>query len=255
MELYNCSLYSSRPDYGLRPCFVSDLRDHVGFSSLYQVTRETANAIIEAGTTQGFKGVVWSERLWIDVDSYEAADATESKLKELGHDYIAYDTGGRGAHFGVSRFARPSHLLPQQDRKWVESHFPGADKSIYTHLHPFRLPGTKHEKTGGVKRMVCESKGSTLVLPPFKREQLEAPKASSSQRGSKSIFACYRVIREMKDSPEGRHPNLVRLLYALKDQAGVSKEEAMFWCNEWNKLQSNPKEYWELEKAILSIYV
>lgn len=257
--LYQYGLYSSSATYGYTPVFVHrdslDGNGYKGFSSLYLVTQEAAEAVVKAGTTQGFKGVVWSERLWLDFDSYEAAEQAELKLITEGVDYVGYDTGGRGAHFGILRNTAPSHLLPLQDRKWAEEHFPEADKSIYTHLHPFRIPGTTHDKTGGVKRLVCEQRGSAIVLPQFKKEQLHISTPSSSEGRRKSIFNCYRVMREMTPSTNGeRHYSLVRLIYALKDDAKVSKEEALYWCNEWNKILLEPKSDAELEKAIQSIY-
>lgn len=258
-QLYQYSLYSNSATYGNTPVFIhrDSLLDssYKGFSSLYQVTEETAKAIVEAGTTTGFKGVVWSERLWLDFDSYEAAERAESVLIKMGVDYVGYDTGGRGAHFGLLRTTRSSHLLPLLDRRWVETRFPEADTSIYTHLHPFRLPGTTHEKTGGIKRVVCEQRGSAIILPKFKKEQLHFSALAGGQRGRKSLFDCYRVMREMKPCFNGeRHYSLIRLIYALKDDAGVTKQEALYWCSEWNKLLSEPKSDGEIEKALQSIY-
>lgn len=252
-------LYSSRPTYGAQPTFIASgllfNTDYTGYASVYAVSKDTAEAIVETGTTQGFKGVVWSERLWLDFDSYEAADRAESKLKEMGYDFIAYDTGGRGAHFGVLRGAYPSHLLPAMDRQWVEEHFPEADKSIYTHLHPFRLPDTVHEKTGRKKRVVCEFRGSTLILSPFKKEELRITPTTRSEGRHKSLFNNFRVMREMRPLVNGeRHYSLVRLVYALRDDAKVSKNEALYWCTQWNLLHTVPKEDCEIVKAISSIY-
>jgi hypothetical protein len=47
---------------------------------------------------------------------------------------------------------------------------------------------------------------------------------------------------------------MVRLLYALKNDAGVPMDIAMWWTAEWNKMLSEPKEEHEIEKAVRSIY-
>ena len=232
MAGYIYSLFSSTADYGISPNFVditkSDLR---GFTSLYQVTEETAKAIEQAGTVKGFKGIVWSKRLWLDFDDEDAARRANGKLKEMGYDYVCYTTGNRGCHYGILRSHAPSHLLPLLDKAWVKEHFPEADLSIYTHLHPFRIPGTLHQKTGKPKVLLSEQRGRTLVLPPLKREEVYT--ISSGQRQGKSVFDCFYVMANTVPVDAGqRHSTLIRLLNALKNDADVPMDVAMWWIGE-----------------------
>lgn len=257
-EEYKYVLYSDRPNYGSSPNFIRGdaAPESGGFTSLYAVDESTAQAIQSAGTAKNFKGVVWSERLWIDVDSYEAADTTERKLKEMGYAFISYESGGRGAHFGVLRTSDPSHLLPLQDKAFVREHFPEADATIYTHLHPFRLPGTLHNKTGRPKRFVSQAAGKPIELPPYRDEVRSVGRsevfAVSGQ--TKSIFDIHFIQRNSEASKEGeRHAHLVRLIYALRDN-GYDVNIARWWVNEVNKRFSPPKEEYEIEKALGSIY-
>lgn len=255
-EEYKYVLYSPRADYGIKPRFVdtNSLAHTTGFTSLYAVTAATAKAIEQAGSAKGFKGVVWSERLWLDIDGYERADATEGKLNELGYDYVAFDSGGRGAHFGVRRDAAPSHLLPYQDKRWVEENFPEADTSIYTHLHPFRLPGTTHERTGRIKQKAGEKAGSALILPPFNNKLPQAPSGFLASSGARSIFDVHFITRNSEPCKAGeRHQTLIRLIYALRDN-GYDVNIARWWVGEVNKRFSPPKEDYEIEKALGSIY-
>ncbi len=256
-EKYRYNLYSPTADYGIRPLFVCTDKQspNPGFQSLYAVTEETAKAIQQEGTTKHFKGIVWSQYLWLDFDSYEAADRAEQRLKELGYGYNAYDTGGRGAHFRVDRIADPSHLLPARDKAFVQSTFPEADTSIYTHLHPFRIEGTIHDKTGLSKRLVCECRGSAVVLPRLKKENMLLSPGHTTGRRDKSIFDILRVMANTIPCRNGeRHPTLIRLLYALRDSAQVDIKVAHFWVTEWNKMCQEPKPEEEIEKAIRSIY-
>jgi hypothetical protein len=275
-------LYSPRPDYGSKPKFIH-IRElpNEGFTSLYQVTKETAEAIERAGTAAGFKGVVWSEYLWLDCDSYEAADKVEGRLKEFGYEFKSYDTGGRGVHFcivcsdggvlfngGDSIRTRkapvkcydrvsPSHLLPLQHRQWVKENFPECDSSIYTHLHPFRLVGTTHSKTGGRKRLVEEHPGRALELPPFDKARASEPEGRAGifpTSGGKSIFDEFLIQRNSTPAKAGeRHAQLVRLIYALKD-CGYDVNIARWWAGEVNKRFTPPKGNDEIEKALGSIY-
>lgn len=247
-------LYSSTASYGANPTFVVfDKIPSEGFCSLYAITKEAAEAIRQEGTTKGFKGVVWSERLWLDFDDHGAARRAESRLKEIGYDYVCYTTGNRGMHFGILRDHSPSHLLPALDKSWVKQNFPEADSSIYTHLHPFRIPGTKHEKTGRTKELLYGRRGSALILPPFKKEELQID--TSGQSDGKSVFDCFFVMANTVPVDSGqRHQTMIRLLNALKNDAGVPMDIALWWTAEWNKMLLEPKEDYELEKAVRSIY-
>lgn len=247
-------LYSTGKYYNTHPKFyhAAQLPAH-GYASLYGVSESTAKAIEQEGTAKGFKGIVWSERLWLDFDSYGAADRAQSRLEEMGYDFIEYDSGGRGAHFGILRASVGSHLLPARDKAWAKNQFPEADLSIYTHLHLFRLPGTIHERTGRRKELVCEHRGSTLELPKLKWEELPISQISGT---GKSVFDCPRVMANSVPlrSGEARHPNLIRLLYALRDDAKVDVAAALFWVTEVNKLWEEPKSMEDLEKAVRSVY-
>src|ERR1700688_4005806 len=122
-ELYSYNIYTSTKSFGNKPFFISkaEIADKTltGFTSLYSVSEFDAKAIEQTGTAAGFKGVVWSERLWIDTDDEVTAKLVEKRLKEIGLTYDYYTTGNRGAHFGILRNTLPCHLLPTRDKKWV----------------------------------------------------------------------------------------------------------------------------------------
>ncbi len=258
--IYDQYIHSSIRGYGTSPNFVARirLRDLSGYSSLYAVDEATAKAITASGTTAGYKGIVWSERLWIDVDDYQKADETEEVLIKLGVDYVAYDSGGRGAHFGVLRDARPSHLLPSQDKQWVRDTLPHADLSVYTHLHLFRLPNTVHERTGRLKELVRAVKGSVLQLSPLRKAEVERVQMviDSVRSGgtSYSIFSNFRVLECSAQVENGeRHPQLVRCAYALKE-AGAASHFALSWLRELNKSFKEPKAEWEVDNILKRVY-
>lgn len=255
MHAYRYHIHSTRLSYGTKPHFIvdGDLGRHQGFASLYAVTEADAKAIEQSGTTAGFKGSVHSERLWIDTDSYEDADRAEQTLKRMELDYVAYDSGGRGAHFGVLRECDPSHTLPQRDRAWVREHFPYADSSIYTHLHLFRLPNTVHDRTGCTKTLVRHVRGQALTLPRLEsREVVLSPRQVGS---SKSVLATFSVLKDSVAVDVGkRHETLVRLGYALCQDAQVDADFALRWLHEVNKLYTEPKPDEELEKIIRDVY-
>jgi hypothetical protein len=255
-ERYTSYVVSPVKSHTAVPAFVSRLEGLTGFSSLYAVTEETAEAIVAAGTTRQFKGVVWSPFLWIDVDNYDHADRAESTLRKLGLGYSAYDSGGRGVHFRIEREAVPSHLLPAQDKAWVTEHFPEADPSIYSHLHLFRLEGTIHETHGRPKALVETVKGGTLPQhPPLFTERFSTELLAPTEAAARSVFECFRVMRDSRPVPSGeRHHTLVRLCYGLRDDAKVNSFMALWWLGEVNKMFSEPKSPEDLEHIVRSIY-
>lgn len=255
-ERYTFYVHSNSKRYPLPPVFVSGLSGLQGFSSLYAVTEEDAAALARTGTIAGFNGNVWSERLWIDCDTYAAADQVEAILREMELDFIAFDTGNRGAHFGVLRDAAPSHLLPRLDREWVRHHLPAgaADTSIYTTLHLFRLPGTVHETGGRPKRLVLEQSGKVLKHGPLPEKYVASPTNVVSDK-VKSIFQCYPVMKNTVPTKVGtRHATYVKLLYSLRDEMGADIGVARFWLGEVNKMAEEPKTEQELEQLVGSIY-
>jgi len=253
-NIYCYYVYSPANNYGSKPTFYH--RDDLpgqGYRSLYAVTEADAKAIAAAGTISGFRGTVWEERLWIDVDSYEEAGRLELTLKQRGLDYEAYDSGGKGAHFGILRSSYPSHLLPTRDRTWSSALGLALDTSIYTSLHLFRLPGSTHERTGRKKELVEKQAGKTLILPPHEKPKIRL--SSYTESGDRSVFDCIRVQSNTIPATLGeRHAHLVRLTYALRDDAAVDAEKARWWLGEVNKLYEERKTEEELDKIISSIY-
>jgi hypothetical protein len=223
------------------------------YASVYAVREEDANAIQQAGTAAGFRGIVWSGRLWIDLDTQEASEAARAKVKELGYDHVVYDTGNRGVHIGISRPTMPSHTLPQQDKAWVSANIVGADLSLYWHLHLIRLPRVVHEKTGRPKRLLESVQGKALALPPWRPEE---PKSEGvppqAPQGRKSIFSTWEVISNL--TPTGHRRQLVELAVALCNNSKASIEEAMWVVKEVNRGFDVPKDEADIDRIIRWAY-
>lgn len=228
------------------------------FGSVYAVTEEAARSIGEtSGTASGFRGIVWSRRLWVDFDNEEAADKAEAFLTKEGYDYVAYHTGGRGKHFGILRAALPSHTLPMQDKLWVSQNLPGCDLSLYWHLHLIRLPGAVHERTGLTKRFLYRREGRELTLPPYLPEEAKIVQTGlvSSAYGRQSIFKLWEVTSKLTEDPsQSRHRHLVLLAKALKEEGRVSPEEALWVVTEVNMGFSDPKPENEVQRIVKWAY-
>jgi hypothetical protein len=225
------------------------------YASIYAVPEETARAIEQAGTAAGFKGVVWSQRLWLDFDTQDAAERAKAQLKEQGYDHVVYTTGGRGCHIGVLRRAVPSHTLPAQDRAYAQAHFPGCDLSIYWHLHLLRLPGAIHERTGKVKQFLYRLEGKELELPRWEPQELAVrPDVAGQSRGG--VFKLWSVVSRLSVEPaEGdRHRHLVALAKALQADAAVTEQECLWMVQEVNRGFPVPKGEDEIARIVKWAY-
>jgi len=226
------------------------------FASVYAVTAETAGRITEAGTAAGFKGVVWSQRLWIDIDDNQRALEAQEWLKKEGYDHVVYTTGGRGCHIGVARSASPSHLLPQQDKLWVSTNLPGADLSLYWHLHLIRLPGTLHSSTGLPKRILYSQEGRSIDLPPFESTSPATNQINyKASEARQPFFKVWSVVQQLTPSEgQSRHKQLLQLSMALRNDAGASPEENMWMLQEVNRGFDCPKFQQELDNIVRWVY-
>lgn len=259
-EKYEFVIYNPAKSFGDKPNFISiNAPLPAGFTSLYAVDAATKEAIEQVSTTQKFAGVVWGPRLWLDLDTREAADVVGNHLTNKGLSFVAYDTGNRGMHFGIARNATPSHLLPAIDKQWASNLAQelgvDIDTSIYTHLHLFRTPGTLHEKTGLPKKLIYEQSGTSISPTLIERKNLRHVRLTENIDSRYSVFDSLRVMaNSVPTNPGERHPTLVRLTYALRDVTRVPPEHALWWINEVNKMSSEPKSFEEIEKLFRSIY-
>jgi hypothetical protein len=248
---------------GRPPRFVRSaelLRVGARFASVYALRKEDAHAVEHtAGTAAGFRGTVWSRRLWIDFDTMEAAVRGEEVIKGMGLDYVVYDTGsGRGLHIGVLRAAAPSHTLPMQDKLWATANMPGCDLGLYWHLHLIRLPGALHERTGLPKRLLRRAEGQELTLPPYvPTEEVHVKEGSPQQTSTRqtSVFRIWEVMSLLTgESGTSRHKHLVQLAKALKEDGKVTIEEAMWVVWEVNRGFGDPKPREEVVRIVKWAY-
>ena len=233
-----------------------DLNKHdCRFASVYGVREEDARLIQEAGTAAGFKGIVWSQRLWIDFDNKEAAEAAQLKLKERGYDHVVYDTGNRGCHIGVLRDTLPSHTLPAEDKAWVSSNLVGADLSLYWHLHLLRLPGCIHEKTGQTKRLLYKCEGSSLRLSKVDAQVLnDEPSRTYEPTNRSSIFKHWSITSNLTESGGSRHEQLINLSIACQREGKLSYDETLWLVSEVNSGFEEPKPQDEVIRIVKWTY-
>lgn len=228
-----------------------------GFSSVFMVDEGTADALRTNGDFSGFKGVVHSPMLWIDCDTEEASNAVEAGLSELGLSFEKWTTGNRGAHFGVKRDANPSPLLPEMDKAWVKARFPSADLKLYSHLHLFRCPGERHQKTGRQKERLYVVEGKTLSYSGEELEVKPTQAPETTTLGDAEFGSCLTDDIVMGFSTPQTNGQRNRALAAVAYRFAERGEDQAFtrrWLDHVNMLFSEPKDADELDKIVRYAY-
>lgn len=227
-------LWKFAKDDGRFSFFHQDELPDAGFSSVYGVSEEDAQKLVEAGSYAGFRGIVHNSTLWVDTDSDADSEAVERQLVKLRLAYSKWSSGNRGHHYGISRSAQASDILPALDKQWCEENIPQADLKLYSHLHLFRRPGHVHEKTGRPKVLVSESSGETLDLQNYELKPQE-PRPSASSL-STSIFEDEDIMNLAVPYSDGnRHRMFIILASRLADR-GEPYEFALGWVENVNRL-------------------
>jgi|GEM_PF-5671986 hypothetical protein len=210
-----------------------------GYSSIYGVSREDADAMLAKGSYAGFTGVLYpSEYLYIDCDKDEEVEAVESKLSSLKIGFLKVDSGNRGAHFYVLRKIAPSVLVPLADKLWVAKTFGSScDLKLYSPLHLLRRIGHKHEKTGRLCTQVlaCLSK-EQLTLDTYELELSMHQFKHSNEYAGQSVFANRKIIEMSVPYFDGERHASFPLLAKLLFETGNPLEFTIQWLRNVNML-------------------
>lgn len=253
MNDYVWHLWKRSPtDAGFRFLAADDLPS-AGFASVYAVDKQTARTLEANGDFSGFKGIVHTPTLWIDCDTTEASDSVERRLRALGVRFEKWTTGNRGAHFGVARQAVPGPLLPLKDKAWVKANCPEADLSLYSHLHMFRCPGEKHQKTGVRKALLLTVEGAVVYLDSITPTQ-PTPPQQSAQSEDGSVFDDDIIMNWSTPQENGnRNKALAAVAYRMAER-GEPVEVTRWWLGQVNQLFSEPKDHGEIEHVLRYAY-
>lgn len=218
-----------------------------GFRSLYAVDKETAETL-QGTTANQFKGIVWSDKLWLDFDTPESGLEAWRRTAELSLKAELWFTGNRGYHIGIERPHAPSHLLPAIDKEWVTANFPKADKSIYNHMHLWRMEGSRHKKTGDFKKLLETRDGDVLILA----DKLETPPSvfTRSPTPFQSVFEDVYIMSLTSPCSDGeRHQTLMSLGLALKNR-GEPIGFIERWLHHTNLMFPSPKPPEEVDRLV-----
>lgn len=215
---------------------MEDLHKYTGFHSMYSFTEQLTLSMLVAGNTQDLHTEeVYSRVLYLDFDDApEQAEAFKQFLLGAAIKFNMFLSGGRSVHFEVFIVPMFGVDVPHSQKEWTEKNAPGRDGTIYRHSAMFRLEGTVHPKTRGIKRFTFGSPGKLLLIPITKATAPTkiAYKALMDADEHKNIVG-YLMMHEVSEGGEGRSPHAFKIAKHCRD-AGIDSHEAYKFVSMWN---------------------
>lgn len=149
------------------------------YASAYLYNDEQLNEFNKTGTVRGIKNVV-TNRIWFDFDTSEdptfaQIDAKEAirRLEKYGihrNNIEIYFSGNKGFHLVVTlnKFITPEQVYNICVKKFG-TNLKSLDSAVYDPSRIFRVPGTKHQKSGLYKIPLTYNQIQTLSINEIKR--------------------------------------------------------------------------------------
>ena len=213
------------------------------YASAYLYTDEQAEEFKKTGTVRGIKDVV-TNRIWFDFDTSEdptfaQIDAREAirRLEKYGinkNNIEIYFSGNKGFHLVVTlnRYITPDQVYNICVKKFGKD-LASLDSAVYDPSRIFRVPGTKHQKSGLYKIPLTHNQLHQLTIPQIKnlassldniKDEFEWEIASPKE----DLF----VVEDKKKETRTLPPELL----------DFSKKPSQWKNCKWSLLQGNFKE-------------
>jgi hypothetical protein len=204
-----------------------------GFISVFGFPGETANVIINQGSTKNLDNLpLHSDTLYLDFDSDEGIESAINYITNNNLQAEIYTTGNRGKHIHIPIMPITLIGLANKLKGYVASTFPGADLSIYKPTGIIRNVGTWHSKNPGHRKELIE------VIPGF----ILDPKLKESSHTFKifkkdTVEDADNILTQLLLAPiqEGNRNNKVYNLTYLARESGITKQEASNLLTEYNR--------------------
>ncbi len=221
----------------------------LGFRSVYAYDDATKYQIECEKSTAGLTGVeVYSDQLLLDFDNCDPVD-TLLWLYDEGYTHSVWHSGNRSVHVHVAINPMMGSYVPYSQRVWVQRHVPLADTTFYHYAGQFRLPGTRHEKTGRRKVLKHEHYGKRLEIPRTDKPEVTYS-VRGNQAGKHSFFAHLLRVKG-----EGERTVYAWHLAKEAQARGMDLGEALHHILWWNHRHAKPPLHEDaVRRKVLEVY-
>lgn len=186
-------------------------RDYEAYTSMFPYDELIVHHVKANGTVSDFKGKYHCRYVFLDFDdsenlqnSLEDARKAFMKLCEIGVNenlINIYFSGGKGFHIALSAELfggiEPGNDLPERVKRFavdIFSNLKSFDDSIYNANRFFRLPNSKHEKSGLYKIPLTAEELLNLNIEAIKKLAVE-PREDFSYYKPNKILVCEELKR------------------------------------------------------------
>jgi len=233
---------------------VEELSNCSGFRSVYMFCKEDAEAIRYNGHSRGFNYYdLYSDCLFVDIDVKTKEENNRAlqdikKLKDMGIRFEVWNSGNRSYHLHIPHALMNSRHLPYTHQCVVEKLGIACDLSIYRGNSLYRLPRTRHTKTGKYKELIKSYPGKLIKFPIFQTPE----KTSRGGEGASDINAelVFYTLREAcLEEPDQHYMKLFSLSCLLFDM-GLSYEAISDMLRMVNNFWKDSTQDSEVERAV-----
>jgi hypothetical protein len=228
-----------------------------GFQSQFGITHEQAamNQII--GDTSGARYPVYCDTVLVDFD--DCPDDARLFRNGLEKDFLAFveaDSGGRSKHFHIAIDPIFGVSVPSSVKQWVANRSAKADLSVYHTNGMFRLFGTKHEKTGRVKKPTHRQKGRRAEILLIDEPRFWGEPSDFEISNIEGAIAFVLSLLSGQPPVGNRYQTLWSCAKALKEALGdkpTTMPTIEGLLNAVNETWSQPKEVKEIHRLLKEI--
>ena len=253
--------------------------------------------VANTSSVSGYRGIGYMKYFPIDIDDSDlekaqkiAIDFLESIGTQVPVDFFKiFFSGNKGFHIMIPSNmigSKPSENISQQMKVFAELllNIP-YDTTIYNHVRLFRIPNTKHQKSGLYKIPITYKDLLTLDITSIK-EMAQTPvyldlpfykgepsaylqalwgeavkkavkiydlKVEKIDENSEHRFPCHKNLANNGASEGYRNSASLRMAWILK-KTGLPTEMAWATLQEWNKKNRPPLEINELKTVLTQAY-
>lgn len=238
--------------------------EDTGYCSVYAFEESAKWAIKAQGDATGLSRFpVYSDRLWIDIDSADSTPQEVERVKEytreltrqfktLDYSFTVWDSGSKGFHIAIVIEPMFGRDVPWSQLQYIKAAGITCDYSLYQAGRLLSNPGRLHPKTGRKKTKVFEHKGSVILsIPMLKSPDKPDLDSDSLTDSDMARIALNRLSCMIQDAPlPGMRHTTMWSVASQCLEAGL-KYDLVFGLLCWvNKMNPSPKDEAEVERAV-----
>jgi hypothetical protein len=235
---------------------LQELSKYTGFRSVYGFSENAATLIKAQGHSRGFaRFKLYADIMFVDFDDQpEEAEKLKQSLLDFGVAFEVWDSGNRSFHFHIPHTPKFSKDLPYTHKQVLKAlgvDLTKVDITLYRPNSIFRLPRTRHQKTGNPKVLLDKIEGDILDFSIKEEPIKEYAKGGEDIHGNPLEYFLTQALKVYLEGAEtgNRHGSMFNVA-CCAFELGLDEEAAIVICSHLNNNFSTPKPESEVKRAV-----